>query len=273
MPGNPHEAVVEACRLLSRQEPIATREVARAVGLSDSYFQRHFKKRLGITPQQYRRRVLAERGREAIAKSGSVTESIYEAGYSTSSRFYEGVGRELGMKPSVARAGAAGERICYVVANCSLGSVLIAWTEGGVCEVSFADAPKPLLRRLREHFPKASLEASEESEWARAVIDSVEMTVHADIPLDIRGTAFQERVWRQLRTIPLGETRTYSEIAAAIGEPTAARAVARACASNKIAVVVPCHRVLCKDGTLSGYRWGVERKRELLRREAEVEKP
>lgn len=267
------EAVVEACRLLSSESPMRTRDVARAVGLSDSYFQRAFKKRLGVTPQQYRRRVLAERGREALRRSRSVTDSIYEAGYSTSSRFYDGLGRELGMTPSAARAGGVGERIRYVIADCSLGPILIAWTKRGVCEVAFGASPAELIARMKTHFPKAALEASEQTDWAHAVIDSVEMATPADIPLDIRGTAFQERVWRELRSIPIGETRTYSEVAEALGQPTAARAVARACADNKLAVVVPCHRVVRKDGGLSGYRWGVDRKRELLRRESEVEKP
>jgi AraC family transcriptional regulator of adaptative response/methylated-DNA-[protein]-cysteine methyltransferase len=252
---------------------MATREVAQAVGLSDSYFQRCFKKHLGVTPQQYRRRIVAERARDGISEAASVTQSIYEAGYSASSRFYDGVGRELGMQPSIARAGGVGERITYVVARCSLGRILIAWTARGVCEVAFADSEAELVVRLQRHFPRAALEASNEAEWARAVIASVEMSSPVDVPLDIRGTAFQERVWRQLRSIPAGQTRTYSEIAEALGEPAAARAVARACACNKLAVVVPCHRVVRKDGSLSGYRWGVERKRELLQREAAVEKP
>lgn len=268
-----NDPVVLACRLLSSDEPMETRQVARAVGLSDSYFQRCFKKQLGVTPQQYRRRVLAERGRDAIGRTGSVTESIYEAGYSSSSRFYDGVGRELGMKPSVARAGGLGEEIEHVIAPCSLGHILVAWTARGVCEVAFADDPEELLPRLAKHFPRATLRASEQSEWARAVIESVEMATPANIPLDVRGTAFQERVWSALRAIPAGETRTYSEIAEAMGDPKSARAVARACASNKLAVVVPCHRVVRKDGDLSGYRWGVERKRELLRRESEASRP
>lgn len=253
---------------------MGTREVARAVGLSDSYFQRCFKRHLGITPQQYRRRIVAERGREALRRSESVTQSIYEAGYSASSRFYEGVGRELGMKPSVAREGGAGERIRYVVAHCSLGPLLIAWTDKGVCEVAFADSEGELLGRLQAHFPNAALAPSEEDvEWVNAVIDAVEISAPVEIPLDTRGTAFQERVWRELRSIPVGETRTYTDVARSLGEPNAARAVARACANNKLAVVIPCHRVVRKDGSLSGYRWGVDRKHELLRREAAVEKP
>jgi len=262
------KAMVHACRLLSSHDPVQTRDVAGAVGLSESYFQRAFKKHLGITPQQYRRRVLAERGRRAIGDARSITECIYEAGYSSSSRFYEGVARELGMKPSVAHAGGAGERIRYTVTTCSLGDILIAWTARGVCEVGFADSAADLFGQLRKHYPNAILEASKQTEWAEAVIDAVEMASPADIPIDIIGTAFQERVWRALRAIPPGQTRTYAEVARALGAPAAARAVAGACAANPLAVLVPCHRVLRKDGNPSGYRWGLDRKRELLRREA-----
>jgi AraC family transcriptional regulator of adaptative response/methylated-DNA-[protein]-cysteine methyltransferase len=262
------EALVEACRLLSSEALVHTRDVACAVGLSSSYFQRCFKKHLGVTPQQYRRRILAERGREALGAADSVTQSVYEAGYSSSSRFYEGLGQELGMKPSVARAGGPGEVILYALAQCSLGHLVIAWTRRGVCEVGFADSPGELVPQLKRHFPKAKLDASDPAEWVEAVIGAVEMTSSVDIPLDIRGTAFQERVWRELRAIPAGETRTYSQIASALGQPSAVRAVARACATNSLAVLVPCHRAVRKDGSLAGYRWGVERKRELLLREA-----
>ncbi len=263
------EALVEACRLLSLEEPIQTREVASAVGLSNSYFQRSFKKHLGVTPQQYRRRVLAERGRDALGQTRSVTESIYEAGYASSSRFYEGVGRELGMKPSVARAGAPGEVIRYALAESSLGHVVIAWTHRGVCLVSLADSPDELAAQVAERFPKARLEEAEQAAWTAAVVQAVEVATPAGIPIDIRGTAFQERVWRALREIPAGETRTYSEVAKTLGMPSAVRAVAGACAANPLAVLVPCHRVVRADGDLAGYRWGVDRKRELLRREAD----
>ncbi len=262
------EALVEACRLLSSEEPIQTRDIAGVVGLSNSYFQRSFKKHLGVTPQQYRRRVIAERGRDALGRTRSVTESIYEAGYASSSRFYEGVGRELGMKPSVARAGAPGEVIRYALAESSLGHVVIAWTERGVCLVGLADSPDELAPQLKQRFPKASLEEAEQAAWTAAVVQAVEIATPADLPIDIRGTAFQERVWRALREIPAGETRTYSEIAHTLGMPSAARAVAGACAVNSLAVLIPCHRVVRADGDLAGYRWGVDRKRELLRREA-----
>ncbi len=262
------KALVEACRLLSLAEPMQTRKVAGTVGLSASYFQRSFKRHLGVTPQQYRRRVLAERGRDALGQTRSVTESIYEAGYASSSRFYEGVGQELGMKPSVARAGAPGEIIRYALAECSLGHLLIAWTYRGVCLVALADSSEELALQRKQRFPRASFEEAEQAEWTGAVVRAVEMTTQVDIPIDIRGTAFQERVWRALRDIPAGETRTYSEIANGLGMPSAARAVAGACAANSLAVLVPCHRVVRQDGDLTGYRWGVDRKRELLRREA-----
>jgi AraC family transcriptional regulator of adaptative response/methylated-DNA-[protein]-cysteine methyltransferase len=263
------DAIVEACRLLESEDARPNRDIADAVGLSESYFQRSFKKRFGVTPQQYRRRVLAERGRGTIGRARSVTESIYEVGYSSSSRFYDGIGLELGMRPSVAHRGGLGERIQYVVLACSLGQALIAWTARGVCEVGFASTADELLGRLKGHFPKASVEASDGSEWAEALIQSVEMSSPSDVPLDIRGTAFQERVWRELRKIPLGETRTYTEVAQALGEPAAARAVARACSANTLAVLIPCHRVVRKDGSPSGYRWGLERKSALLSRESE----
>lgn len=261
------DALVEACRLLCSEEPMRTRDVAKMVGLSPSYFQRAFKKHLGVTPQQYRRRVLAERGRDALAQARSVTESVYEAGYSSSSRFYDGLGRELGMKPSTARAGAPGELIGYAVHECSLGYLMIAWTDQGVCSVGFADSPGELVQQLGQRFSKARIEEAERPEWTRAVVETVEHATTTDIPIDIRGTAFQERVWRTLRGIPPGETRSYSEIARSLGSPSAIRAVAGACAANSLAVVVPCHRVLRSNGDLAGYRWGIERKRELLRRE------
>ena len=263
------KVLVEACRLLSAEGRARSKDVARTVGLSESYFQRCFKKHLGVTPQQYRRRVLAERGRAALRARPSVTESVYAAGYSSSSRFYEGVGKELGMQPSVARRGGVGERVDFAVSHCSLGAILIAWTSRGVCEVAFADRNEELelVTRLESHFPKAELVRSKDTRWVEAVIDAVELDSRADIPVDVRGTAFQERVWHALRGIPVGETRTYSEIADALGDPAAVRAVARACAENRIAVLVPCHRVVRKDGALAGYRWGVDRKRELLERE------
>jgi AraC family transcriptional regulator of adaptative response/methylated-DNA-[protein]-cysteine methyltransferase len=272
-PARIRDAVVEACRLLEAPEAVQTRELADAVGLSRAYFQRSFKKQLGVTPQQYRRRVLAERARTAMAAGGSITRLVYDAGYSSSSRFYEGIGRELGMKPSVARAGGIDERIEYGLALCSLGVLLVAWTERGVCEVAFGEGEEALVTRLRTRFPRAELRPADGHGWVESVVAAVEHASPTDIPLDIRGTAFQERVWQALRAIPAGQTRTYSQIAETLGCPGAARAVARACATNDLAVLVPCHRVVAKNGSLSGYRWGMERKRELLRRERALSAP
>lgn len=260
--------VQEACRRLRAEERMTTRDVARGLGLSPSYFQRVFKKRLGVTPQQFRRRVLAERGRDALGRSASVTESVYEAGYSSSSRFYDSVAPELGMKPAAARAGAPGELLRYATVESSLGWLLIAWTERGVCQVGFADKPAELVAALRRTFPKARLEPSGRTPWVDAIVAAVETSTPADIPLDLRGTVFQERVWQLLREIPSGTTRTYKDLAEALGNPKGVRAVAGAIARNPLAVVVPCHRVIRSDGSLAGYRWGAARKRELLRRES-----
>jgi AraC family transcriptional regulator of adaptative response/methylated-DNA-[protein]-cysteine methyltransferase len=259
--------LVSACRLLERQEATQTEEVAREVGLSTFYFSRLFKSHVGVTPQEYRRRALAERAKEGIAAAGSVTESIYEAGYSSSSRFYDGVGRELGMTPREARAGALGQSVGYAVRRCSLGRVLVAWTAKGVCDVRFGATEKELAGALRARFPRAAVAREEVPAWVDEVVGAVEQPRALGIPLDVYGTAFQQRVWRELLRIPAGETRTYAEIARAIGAPSSARAVAQACASNNLAVVVPCHRVVRADGALSGYRWGTARKKALLQRE------
>lgn len=263
-PGAEREQLERACALLGAERGAQTREVATELGLSNGYFQRWFKRELGVTPQQYRRRVLAERGREALTGSATVTGAAYRAGYSGSSRFYAGVGRELGMNPAAARAGGAGELVRYAVRRCSLGQVLVAWTERGVCQVSLADTAKDALAELEGRLPKAELELAE-GEWAERVIRAVDTGVCADVPLDLRGTAFQERVWQLLRDIPVGETLSYTELAQRAG--SGPRAVARACASNALAVVIPCHRVVRQGGELAGYRWGVERKRKLLVRE------
>lgn len=267
-PREPRAArIVRACRLLEDGAVTRTEAVARAVGLSPFHFQREFKKRVGITPQAYRRRLVAERAKSAVARAPSVTAAIYDAGYASSSRFYEGAGSELGMAPLRARAGALGEHVKYAVRRCALGAVLVAWTNLGVCDVRFGAREREVEAALRDRFPRATLEPAEVPAWVDAVVQAVERPRALDIPVDIEGTAFQERVWRELRRIPVGETRCYAEVAAAIGAPRAHRAVASACAHNTIAVAVPCHRVVRKDGAASGYRWGAARKKALLRRE------
>jgi AraC family transcriptional regulator, regulatory protein of adaptative response / methylated-DNA-[protein]-cysteine methyltransferase len=253
-----------ACQKLSAENGVRAADVARELGLSAAYFNRFFKRHLGVTPQQYRRRVLAARGRKALDNADSVTASIYQAGYSSSSRFYEQVATELGMKPSSALRGAPGEHIEYTTSECSLGCVCIAWTAKGVCDVSLGADSDALVKQLRARFSGATLEPRARGTWADAIVRGVDRAVSVTVPLDIRGTAFQERVWRALRSIPFGATKTYAQIAREVGAPNAARAVAAACAGNSLAVVVPCHRVVRSDGALSGYRWGVERKQKLL---------
>ena len=274
-------AVIAACRLLERDAGMRSAELADAVGLSAAYFARAFKRHVGVTPQAYRRRVLAERAKDELAASRSVTSAVYDAGYASASRFYAGAGRELGMKPSQARQGGRGQRVRYVVRRCSLGRALVAWTEHGVCEVGLGDGADALIAALRARFPEAEHARSGLPPWIDAVLQAVERPqairgnapalrggASSDVPLDIRGTAFQQRVWEALRRIPAGETRTYAQLARTLGMPSGARAVARACASNRVAVLVPCHRVVRGDGTLAGYRWQPERKRALLQREA-----
>jgi AraC family transcriptional regulator of adaptative response/methylated-DNA-[protein]-cysteine methyltransferase len=262
-------AIVQACRLLERDAGTRTAELASAVGLSGSYFVRAFKRHMGVTPQAYRRRVLAERAKNELGAARSVTDAVFDAGYASVSRFYAGAGRELGMTPQQARNAGAGQVVRYVVRRCSLGHLLVAWTPRGVCEVSFGDHASEPVAALRTRFAGARLARADVPDWVDRVIAAVEQPSPADVPLDVRGTAFQQRVWEALRRIPLGQTRTYAQLAASLGAPSAARAVARACASNRLAVVVPCHRVIRGDGSLSGYRWRPARKRELLRREAE----
>ena len=260
--------MVQACRLLEQGTPARTDQVARAVGMSAFHFQRTFKKHVGVTPQAYRRRVVNERAKQAVTQATSVTRAIYDAGFGSSSRFYEGPGAELGMTPRRARAGGSGEHVRYVVRRCSLGVLLVAWTDRGACDVRFGSSDREVSVAIRERFPAARVERALVPGWVDAVVEAVERPRALDIPLDIEGTAFQERVWQELRRIPPGETRSYGQIAAAIGAPRAVRAVASACASNHLAVAIPCHRVVRADGSASGYRWGPERKKALLRREA-----
>ncbi len=208
--------------------------------------------------------------RDALRGSASVTDAVYEAGYESTGRFYEGAGRRLGMTPSAYQAGGSGEEIWFAVAECSLGAVLVAQTERGVCAILLGDDAEALVRDLEERFPKARLiggDAKFERTVAKVIGFLEAPRLGWQLPLDVRGTAFQRRVWEALREIPPGSTTTYSELAKKLGQPRAVRAVASACAANAVAVAIPCHRVVRRDGGLAGYRWGVERKRELLRRE------
>jgi AraC family transcriptional regulator of adaptative response/methylated-DNA-[protein]-cysteine methyltransferase len=264
-------AVAKACRLIETAETLPGLEgLARAVGMSRFHFHRVFKAIAGITPRAYAAAHRARRVRDELSRSRSVTEAVYGAGFSSSGRFYATAGAVLGMTPTRFRSGGDGVSIRFAVGECSLGSILVATSDRGVCAILLGDRPDPLVQELQDRFPRARLLGGDRrfQRLVARVVGFVEApAVGLDLPLDLRGTAFQQRVWRALRRIPAGETATYREVARRIGAPSAVRAVARACASNALAVAIPCHRVVRSDGALSGYRWGIARKRALLARE------
>jgi AraC family transcriptional regulator of adaptative response/methylated-DNA-[protein]-cysteine methyltransferase len=263
--------VLRACRLMDEAaQALSLAELANDAQLSSTYFHRLFKRVTGLTPKAYGDARRAQRAREHLGSSGTVTEAIYGAGFNSSSRFYAVAADVLGMTPRSFRAGGATERMHYAFGEASLGTVLVAATEKGISAILIGDSTEALVKQLQDSFPRAQLVEGESafSEVISQVVGLIEAPRNSfDLPLDVRGTAFQRRVWQALRSIPAGETSSYAEIASRIGAPNATRAVAGACASNVLAVAIPCHRVIRHDGSLSGYRWGVERKQELLRRE------
>lgn len=263
--------VARACRLIEQaDEPPTLAALARALGLSASHAQRGFKAATGLSPREYAAALRAGRMRAQLAGGASVTEAIHAAGYSSSSRFYERSDDLLGMTASRYRAGGERMRIAYACAPCSLGVVLAARGERGICAILIGDDEASLATDLRRRFPKADLAAASPdfNDAMTRVVAMIEAPrAGLDLPLDVRGTAFQQRVWQALRAIPAGQTVSYAELAARIGAPGATRAVAGACAANPLAVAIPCHRVVRGDGSLSGYRWGPSRKRALLARE------
>jgi AraC family transcriptional regulator of adaptative response/methylated-DNA-[protein]-cysteine methyltransferase len=264
--------VARACRIIeeSEEEP-SLEELADAIGRSPSYFHRLFKAATGLTPKDYAAAHRAKKVRQGLASGNTVTEAIYGAGFSSSGRFYEKSTDMLGMTPSQYRAGGANEEIRFAVGQTSLGAILVASSKKGVASILLGDNPDELLRNLQDRFPKACLIGADrdyEALVARVVGFVETPAIALNLPLDVRGTAFQQRVWQALQEIPVGETVSYAEIARRIGSPKAVRAVAGACAANNLAVAIPCHRVVRNDGSLSGYAWGVERKRILLAREA-----
>ena len=266
------EAVAKACRLIeAAEEPPSLNDLATATGLSPSYFHRTFKATTGVTPRAYADACRAARLRDGLAKSRTVTEAIYGAGFNSSGRFYANANDRLGMTPTRYRAGGEQEALRFAVGQCSLGAILVASSEKGVAAILIGHDPDALARDLQDQFPKARLIGGDTAYEALVaqVVGLVEAPrVGLELPLDVRGTAFQQRVWQALRAIPAGQTASYAEIAERIGAPKAVRAVAGACAANTLAIAIPCHRVVRTDGALSGYRWGVERKRALLEREA-----
>ena len=265
------DMIADICRFIEGAEDTPSlADMAARAGLSPHHFHRLFKAVTGLKPKAYADAHRAKKVREGLAAGEAVTAALYEAGYGSSSRFYERSDAILGMTPKAFQTGGAGD-IRFAVGQCSLGSVLVAQSDKGICAITLGDNAEALIRDLQDRFPKANLigaDAAFEQTVAR-VVGLVDQGQALDLPLDIRGTAFQQRVWQALRAIPAGETRSYAEVAAMIGSPAAIRAVAGACAANALAIAIPCHRVVRTDGALSGYRWGVERKRALLLKEGQ----
>lgn len=257
-------AAIQAIR--TSEEPLALSALAAECGYSPAHFQRVFTRHTGLSPSAYGRALRTERARDALSMSERVVDAIYEAGFGAPSRFYDAMKGRMGMEPSVWKNGGQGVTIYWTQALTSLGRMLVAWTDRGICRLSFDEGEQALAHR----FPAAVLQpaAEEAVQFVAAIVAEVESPrTGADIPLDVRGTAFQEAVWKALSQIPPGETRSYAQIAAAIGRPAAVRAVGSACGANPVAVLIPCHRALRTDGSLGGYAYGLEIKTELLKRE------
>lgn len=265
--------VQQICEMLDRAETIPSlQELAAHAGCSAHHFHRMFKRATGLTPRAYAEAGRTRRMQEQLVVSENVTAAIYEAGFSSSGRFYDKCDKSLGMTPTQFRAGGNNVAIAFALTETTFGHVLVAMTARGVCAILIGEDPAVLLQDLKRRFPKATLTGGDESflQSVSRVIEFVEApATHLELPLDIQGTAFQQRVWLALTKIPAGMTASYAEIAKGLGMPDGARAVANACAANSLAVAIPCHRVVRTGGDLAGYRWGIERKRELLRREAD----
>jgi len=272
MPSPHADQVAAVCRLIEgAEQPPTLAQMAAHVGLSAFHLHRVFKAQTGLTPRAYAVAERARRVREGLASGAPVTQAMYGAGYQSSGRFYEESQEVLGMKPSDFRAGGRSQVIRFAVGRCTLGEILVAASVQGVCAILMGDDAQALVQDLQQRFRHATLVGADADfeQWVAQVVGLVESPrLGLDLPLDIRGTAFQQRVWRALQAIPAGQTASYSEIAERIGAPQAVRAVAGACAANALAVAIPCHRVVRQDGSLSGYRWGIERKRALLERES-----
>jgi AraC family transcriptional regulator of adaptative response/methylated-DNA-[protein]-cysteine methyltransferase len=265
--------VAAACRQIERSDSMPSlARLAADAGLSPYHFHRVFKGVTGMTPREYAAAHRADRVRAALRNGKSVTEAVVSAGYNSGSRFYEKSTEHLGMTPTQFRKGGDGSTIRFAIGQCSLGAILVAQSDKGICAILMGDDADELARDLEARFPKAALVGGDRKfeKLVARVVGFVEAPkLGLDLPLDIRGTAFQQRVWKALQKIPPGKTTSYAEIAKRIGSPNSTRAVAGACAANAIAVAIPCHRVIRTDGGLSGYRWGVERKRALLESEAD----
>jgi AraC family transcriptional regulator of adaptative response/methylated-DNA-[protein]-cysteine methyltransferase len=272
------ELARSVCKLIEERLDEAGRytlaELGERVGVSPFHLQRVFKRVMGVSPRQYTEIRRLERLKIGLKNGDSVTKAMYDAGYTAASRLYERAQAALGMTPATYRRGAPDMSIGYTIVDCPLGKLLVAATERGVCAVSLGDSDAELEEALKKEYPAAAIQRDDAGlgEWVQLLLDYLtghgrQAPARPDLPLDVQATAFQWQVWRQLQTIPYGSTRSYAEIARALGRPGAARAVARACAANRVALAIPCHRVIREDGGLGGYRWGRERKRALLEQE------
>ena len=266
--------VATACRQIESAETLPSlKELAEVAGMSSFHFHRVFKAITGLTPKGYATGHRSRKVRERLEDGNSVTDALYDAGFNSNSRFYESADNLLGMKPSDYRAGGLNADIRFAVGQCSLGAIVVAQSNRGVCAILLGDDPDALVHDLQDKFPRANLIGADHDfeQLIAKVVGFIEApALGLDLPLDLRGTAFQQRVWMALREIPVGSTASYAEIAQRIGAPKSFRAVAQACGANSLAVAIPCHRVVRSDGNLSGYRWGVERKRQLLERESQA---
>ena len=269
------DKVAQVCRLIETsdaQQP-SLAELAAHVDLSTYHFHRVFKSVTGLTPKQYATAHRSARLRTELAQTATVTDAIYAAGYNSNGRFYASSTDVLGMTPTNFRTGGARTEITFAISQCSLGAILVARSDRGICAILLGDDPNVLARDLQDRFPQANLTVGDKyfEQTVAQVVGFVEApALGLDLPLDIRGTAFQQRVWQALRQVHAGRTASYTEVANAIGSPKSVRAVAQACAANALAVAIPCHRIVRNDGGLSGYRWGVERKRALLEKESQA---
>src|SRR5450755_4165138 len=270
------ECVRRACAHIEANldAPVTLRTLGREVGMSPAHLQRVFTAAVGVSPRQFQEARRLDRVRRTLRDGKPVTRALHDAGFGSSSRLYERAAKHFGMSPAAYGRGGDGAHIGYTVAPCPLGNLLVAATDKGLCAVRLGDDERALVRGVRDEFPSAQVAPADRK--LRGYVAEIVRHLrgrqpHLDLPLDVRATAFQRRVWQALQRIPYGETRSYGAVARTIGRPTAARAVARACATNPVALAVPCHRVVREDGALGGYRWGIERKRALLaveRREA-----
>ncbi|HYE74280.1 MAG TPA: bifunctional DNA-binding transcriptional regulator/O6-methylguanine-DNA methyltransferase Ada [Blastocatellia bacterium] len=267
------QIVSRVCQLIEANNDASLSSLSQQLKLSPHHLQRTFKNLAGITPRQYAEALRVQRFKAEIKEGRDVTNAMYEAGYNASSRLYEKASAQLGMTPATYRKGAEGMSIGYTIVDCELGRMLVAATERGVCSVTFGDRDEKLIADLNAEYPAAEIKVDDDilAQIVSTILNYLSgKEPRLDLPLDLQATAFRLRVWKELRRIPYGETRSYSEVAAAIGQPTATRAVASACAANPVALVTPCHRVVREGGELSGYRWGVERKRKLLEKERDI---